>query len=266
MNVAFLQFTPDFGRISENLARIDSLAREGGGEADLLVLPELASTGYLFLSRDEVAQLAEPFPGGATASTYMALARDLQTVIVGGFAEREGDQLYNSSALVRPDGTYSVYRKTHLFLNEKDFFDCGNGPIEPSAAAGTSVGCMICFDWYFPEVCRLLALGGARIVCHPSNLVLPHAPESMRTRSIENRVFTITANRCGADERGGQRLEFIGMSQVVSPDGVVLARAPQKGDHLEMVSINAEDAAVKTITPKNDCLADRRKELYKGLV
>lgn len=266
MNVGFLQFAPEFGNVSSNLIQIDRLVREGGEGADLLVLPELASTGYLFLSRDEVAGMAEPFPGGPTADTLLALARDLHTVIVAGFAERSGDRLYNSSALVRPDGSFDVYRKTHLFLDEKEFYDRGEGPIRPVCAAGTSVGCMICFDWYFPEVCRLLALGGARIICHPSNLVLPHAPEAMKTRCLENRLFAITANRSGSDERGGKRLDFIGTSQVVSPEGVILARAPRDGDHLEIVEIDAEEAAIKTITPKNDCLADRRRDLYGDLL
>ncbi len=266
MNVGFLQFAPVFGEVKRNLETISRIAREKGKGADLIVLPELAGTGYLFQDRPEAMGLAETFPGGPTSECFQGLAAELGAVIVGGFAERVGDRLFNSSALVRPDGTSEVYRKTHLFLDEKDNFDAGCDPIRPFDAAGTSIGMMICFDWYFPEVTRLLALGGARLVCHPSNLVLPHAPESMKTRCLENRVFAITANRSGFDERGGRRLDFIGMSQVVGPDGTVLARAPRGGEHLEVVAIDPEEAANKSITPKNNWVDDRRKDLYGGLL
>ncbi|MFH1277954.1 MAG: nitrilase-related carbon-nitrogen hydrolase [Candidatus Eisenbacteria bacterium] len=265
MQAGYLQFEPVFGKPEENLEAIERIALGHAAGADLLVIPELATTGYLFLSKEEALSLAEAFSGGATERCLSKIARELDAVVVGGFAERSGDLLYNSCALVRPDGTSHVYRKAQLFMNEKDIFTPGDTPLEPVRGAGTDLGLMICFDWYYPEVMRVLALGGAKVFCHPSNLVLPHCPESMRTRCLENRVFAITANRVGADVRGESGLSFIGMSQVIAPDGRVLLRAPSNGTHVGIVEIDPSLAENKDITPRNRWTDDRRSDLFRRL-
>ena len=84
---------------------------------------------------------------------------------------------------------------------------------------------MICFDWFFPESTRTLALGGADVIAHPSNLVLPHCPEAMPIRALENGVFTATANRIGTESNGRESLTFIGRSRICSPRAEVLAEA-----------------------------------------
>ncbi|MFH1681430.1 MAG: nitrilase-related carbon-nitrogen hydrolase [Candidatus Eisenbacteria bacterium] len=266
MRVGYLQFDPAFGKREENLGRIGRIARERARGADLLVLPELASTGYLFLSREEALSFGEPFPGGPTERFLAGLVRELRATVVVGFAERSGERLFNSCALMRPDGTSSVYRKAHLFLDEKDWFDPGDTPLEPVRAEGTEVGLLICFDWYFPEVARVLAIGGAKVLCHPSNLVLPHCPEAMRTRCLENRVFAVTANRTGTDERGGRSFAFIGESQVVGPGGKVLIRAPSSGVDVGIVEIDPAEAERKDPTGRNDWMVDRRTDLFGRLV
>ena len=122
---------------------------------------------------------------------------------------------------------------------------------------------MICFDWYYPEAARTLALKGADILCHPSNLVLPHCPDAMVTRSLENRVFSITANRVGQEARGGKPpLTFIGKSEVISPKGQILHRAPIDKEELMIVDIDIKEARDKSINPYNDLLQDRRPHLY----
>jgi predicted amidohydrolase len=124
---------------------------------------------------------------------------------------------------------------------------------------------MICFDWLFPEAARTLALQGAEVICHPSNLVLPYCPQAMITRSLENRVFTITANRVGTEERvPGKPLKFIGTSQVTSPDGDVLCRAGSKREEAVAVEIDPARARKKLITPMNDIFRDRRKDLFSN--
>ncbi|HAP67080.1 MAG TPA: acyltransferase, partial [Nitrospinae bacterium] len=129
------------------------------------------------------------------------------------------------------------------------------------------IGMMICFDWLFPEVARILSLKGADIICHPSNLVLPHCPQAMITRCIENRVFVITANRVGVEERiKGRRLKFIGQSEIVSPDGKILYRASANKEEIGIVDIDPKMARNKNITPLNNIFKDRRKDLYKPLL
>jgi predicted amidohydrolase len=122
---------------------------------------------------------------------------------------------------------------------------------------------MVCFDWFYPEAARTLALKGADILCHPSNLVLPFCPDGMVTRCLENRVFSITANRIGAEARGGKKpLTFIGTSEVVTPNGRVLERAPRDQDAVAVVEIDPSEARNKALNPYNDLLADRRPALY----
>jgi predicted amidohydrolase len=265
VRVGYLQSDPVFGEIGRNLETLERLALDRAEGVDLLVLPELAATGYLFTSRAEALSFGEPFPGGPTERFLTSLARRLGGAVVMGFAERAGDRLFNSAALVRPDGSRSVYRKAHLFMDEKDWFDPGDTPFDPVPAAGISVGLMICFDWYYPEVARVLALRGARVLCHPSNLVLPHCPDAMRTRCLENRVFAITANRVGSDTRAGRSLSFIGQSQVAGPDGRVLLRAPGSGVDIGIVSIDPRDAERKDPTGRNDWTLDRRTDLFGPL-
>ena len=122
---------------------------------------------------------------------------------------------------------------------------------------------MICFDWIFPEIARTLALKGADILCHSTNLVLPFCQDAMVTRCIENRVFALTANRVGTERRAGQELTFTGRSQVVTPRGEILTRADVVGEGVFIIEIDPLLARNKAITDVNDVLGDRRPELYE---
>jgi len=125
------------------------------------------------------------------------------------------------------------------------------------------IGILICFDWYYPESARTLALKGADILCHPSNLVLPHCPDSMVTRCLENRVFAITANRIGQEERGGKPpLRYIGKSEIVTPLGEILHRASPEQPELILCEIDIREARRKSLNPYNDLWKDRKPHLY----
>jgi 5-aminopentanamidase len=262
MKAGFLQMRPRFGAVEANVAAIEgALARVRDA---LVVLPELCTTGYLFASRTELETLAEP-AAGPTAARLGALARRNRLTLCYGFAERDGRRIYNTALTLGPGGERVRYRKAHLFDREKLCFDV---PRETFGAftLGARYGMMICFDWLFPEVSRALALDGARILLHPSNLVLPYCQQAMTTRCIENRVFAITCNRVGAEAHGGRSLRFTGRSQVVDPRGNVLVRAGAASEELQLVSVDPAAADDKRITPNNDVLADRRPELYRALV
>jgi len=261
IRAGFVQTDPVFGQVGENVgAAIGEIEALG---ADLVVLPELFSTGYQFRSRDEALHLAEEVPNGPTTAALMEAASRTGSIIVAGILERAGKRLFNSSVLVSPDGLVGLYRKAHLFWREKNIFTPGDSPFEVYEVRGVRIAMMICFDWYFPEVARTLALKGAEVICHPSNLVLPHCPAAMITRCIENRLYAITANRAGTEERRkGEPLRFIGQSQVVGPDGKVLCRAPAQGSWAEAVEIEPRRARNKAATPLNDIFKDRRKDLF----
>lgn len=259
MKIGFVQFAPEFGEVRRNLAAIERLV--AGKRADLLVLPELCTTGYCFASKAEARELAEP-ADGLSMMFLKRLARQEKAALAVGFAEVHGGRLYNSAVLIAPEGPIGLYRKTHLFLNEKRWFSPGDTGFQVFSLGRTQVGLMICFDWIFPEAARTLALRGAQVICHPSNLVLPHCPASMPVRAMENRVFTVTANRTGGERRGGQDLRFIGSSLICGPDRGVLARAGAKGERVRIVDIDPARALDKRMTPRNDLFRDRRPALY----
>lgn len=258
LRLAAVQTSPEFGEVERNLAAALELVP---ADADLAVLPEMFATGYQFRDRAELEAFAEPVDGPIVARLKEhAVANG--TVLVAGFAERDGGRLFNSSVLVRPDGSHDLYRKVHLFHDEKLVFDPGDLGFPVCEACGVRVGMMICFDWLFPEAARTLARRGARVLLHPSNLLLPHCPDAMVTRCLENRVFAVTADRVGVEERReGQRLEFVGMSQVCGPRGAVLVRMGRTGSGAVAADVDLEDADPR-LTPRNDVWEDRRPEAY----
>jgi predicted amidohydrolase len=174
--------------------------------------------------------------------------------------------VYNAAALVEPGGTTRVYRKVHLFDRETFVFDEGDRPFEAwdveTASGRVRVGVMVCFDWVYPESARSLALQGAEVLLHPSNLVLPFCQEAMRTRCLENRVFAVTANRVAADDRGDARLEFTGRSQIVGARGEVLARAGADGECSDVRDVDLAHARDKWITGRNEIFRGRRPGAY----
>jgi predicted amidohydrolase len=262
MRVGFFQFAPMFGEVLRNLDKVvETLDRV---DADLIVLPELFASGYQFVSQDEVIRLAEPVPDGPTTRRLIELAKHRRMVVVAGLPERAGDVCYNSAVVVGPSGFMGCYRKTHLFFEETLFFTPGDTGFQVWDIGSAKIGVMICFDWYYPEAARTLALKGAEIICHPSNLVLPDCPNSMPIRCLENRVFAITCNRIGSEARGGKDpLVFIGNSEVVAPRGAILHRAPRDHEELSIVEIDPADARNKALTAYNDLLRDRRESLYR---
>ena len=264
MKVGFYQFRPLFGRPEHNCRKIiNSLENVN---ADLIVLPELALSGYYFKDKSESLKYAED-PANSTRLDLLAeLASKRNMHIVIGFSEKQGEQCFNSAALIGPDGIEHIYRKAHLFNEEKFFFDPGNTPFIVNNVNGVKIGIMICFDWVFPEVTRVLALQGAQIICQPSDLVLTFCQQTMLARCIENRVFAITANRYGTDNRPHGSLKFTGRSQLVAPGGVLLHRAASQRDELYLADINPDEANNKMITQHNDVLLDRRPELYEELI
>jgi predicted amidohydrolase len=262
MRVGFYQFNPVFGEVKRNL---DSVCTRIAQEpCDLMVLPELFASGYQFASKQEVDSLAEPVPAGPTTQRLLEVARDRRMSIVAGLPERAGGRCYNSAVLVGASGLIGVYRKTHLFFEETLFFTPGDTGFQVWDIGAAKVGMMICFDWMYPEAARALALKGAEIICHPSNLVLPHCPDAMVTRCLENRCFAVTADRIGSEQRGGKdRLTYIGRSQIVSPRGRLLHRAPADREDLALLDIDPREARNKSLNLYNDLLRDRRRALYE---
>ncbi|HSA34501.1 MAG TPA: nitrilase-related carbon-nitrogen hydrolase, partial [bacterium] len=181
MRIALIQNHPRFGEVENNLNGLLTLIESV--EADLYVLPELCFSGYQFVSTDEVRSLAVD-PDGAVIGWLRQAACDRNAAIAFGYPERSAAGCYNAAMVVTPDGRDLRYRKTHLFYREKDLFlpgDSGFGVIEWH---GLRVGLAVCFDWYFPESFRTLALKGADVIAHCSNLVMPYCQQADLTRAL----------------------------------------------------------------------------------
>ncbi len=261
--VGYYQFSPAFGQVSHNLQHVVAALRSA--DAHLIVLPELAFTGYCFRDRDELEALAEVPDASPTVEALLALCRTRRFHLVTGFAEKDADRCFNSALLLGPHGIVSTYRKLHLFDMEKRYFDEGDLGLEVRSVRDVRVGMMICFDWIFPEVARLLTLAGADLICHPANLVLTYCQQAMTVRCIENLTFAVTANRYGTEARPHAKLSFTGQSQIVAPRGAVLHRAPTDSDELYVAVIDVDQARDKHLTEHNHILNDRRPAFYRGL-
>lgn len=264
MDIAAMQFAPALGDVEGNIGRMARLATEV--RADLLVIPELASTGYAFASPDELIDLAEDAERGRFCGWMREESARRGMVIVGGFAERDAaGRLYNSALMALPDGSHHVYRKTHLFYKEHLVFQPGDSGFFVREWNGVRLGTMICYDWRFPEAARTLALRGADIIAHPSNLVAAASlwGPVMRTRAIENKVIIATANRFGEESLDGEMLRFTGESQIVSYNGALLAQAGAEETTVLRAEADPEGTRKKSFNAFNDIFADRRPELYE---
>lgn len=264
MKIGFLQLRPKFGAVKQNVRAAKSLLK--GVSDATIVLPELFNTGYLFRSKEEVARYAESATTGFTVTELKKVAKAQQLNLVFGMAEKKGRKLYNSSVLITSKGKVATYQKTHLFDRETLLFHTGEKGYAVHTVEDGKIGMMVCFDWCFPEVARILSLKEANVICHPSNLVLPFGQAAMITRCIENRVFAVTANRIGTEKRGSASLTFTGQSQIVDPKGNVLASAGERSESLKIVEIDVAESTDKMITPNNDIFKDRRVALYKPLL
>lgn len=258
MKLAVVQFAPVLGRPEETRGRVRELAREFDG-ADLVILPELANSGYAFTSKSQAVSLAEDPESSPFVDLLLDSCRTRHQHIITGLCERDGDALYNSALLLGPGGVLGTYRKLHLFLDEKDFFEPGDAGLPTFEVHGVKLGLLICFDWRFPEVWRTLALAGAELICHPSNLITPGLAQRVTpVHALLNRVYVATANRVG---REGS-LAFTGVSQVVDPSGKVLAQAGDAEEVVITAEIDPSSARDKTVNARNDLFADRRPDVY----
>jgi predicted amidohydrolase len=268
MKVGVLQFYPKFKNKELNYKIIKGYLKDVKNA--LIVLPELCNTGYLFLDKSEIKELAEEIPTGEFSNLLLKIAKNNNLVLVSGLIEVEEDNFYNSAIIVGPYGYIGKYRKINLFYKEKLIFEPGDKlevfdivfKDDKNKEYLVKLGVMICFDWYFPEISRNLMLKGANIIAHPSNLVLPYCPLAMPIRALENKLYTITANRIGKEENQGESLSFIGQSVICSPKAEYLLKLDNKQEGVFLVDIDLN--INKNITKFNNLEQDL-KSLYEKL-
>lgn len=265
MKVGVCQTYPKFGLVHEN---VNNACRALNNlEADLVILPELFNSGYQFTSKQEAKMLSEEIPEGFTTQALAQIAKEKGFYIVAGLAEKDDFHIYNSAVLIGPSGHMATHRKAHLFFEEKLWFDPGNTEFIVHDIGVAKIGIMICFEWIFPEVARILTLKGVQILCQPANLIFTLCHKTMIARAIENRIFTVTANRVGFEERkDSKRLTFTGLSQIVDPRGNLLCQLSQDQEESSIVEIDPDVASDKMFNEYNHLIKDRRIDLYKEII
>ena len=272
--VACVQMEPHVGSKHDNVAqcirRIEAAAHHG---ASLVVLPELANSGYVFNDRDEALALAETLPEGETAQLLAETTQRLGIHVVMGIAERAGKQLYNSAILTGPAGHIGVYRKLHLWNNEHRFFEPGDRGVPVFDTPLGRIAIAICYDGWFPETYRLAAMQGADIVCVPTNWVpMPAQPDDRPAMATtltmaaahSNGVVIACANRIGT-ERGQP---FVGQSLIVGGNGWPVA-GPASVDREEILYAAIDltrTRSERTLNAFNHVLSDRRADVYDPML
>jgi len=268
VRVACAQYAVREGDRARNLEASLGFARRAAARgADLVVLPELASSGCDLGTRENALTLAEEFPAGPTVRAWREEAEGSGIFIVGGLLEREGDTLYNSAVLVGP-GVTERYRKTHLWDGEKRLYEPGSELPVFDTPLG-EVGILVCYDAWFPEAARALAVKGARIICVPSNAPDDWVPEEGRRGDLSmlnvhciahanaNRVFVAAANRVGDG--------YLGRSCVVDATGGVLAFAGADEERLLVAEVDLDRARrEKKLTGASHALGDRNLDAYEN--
>ncbi len=266
VRAAVVQMDVALRQTKRNQQRILDLAAQT--EADLVIFPECANSGYAFNSQDEAMPYAETIPG-PFVEALTAVARDKSRCLAVGLLEKDGSRLRNSAVLVTAEGEVHVYRKTHLPYLGLDRFVTPGGSLPVFKTSLGVVGLLICYEWRFPEVARALALQGAELLIGLSNwprgaVVIPTL--LLPARAAENRVWIASANRVGLE--GGS--EFIGKSAVIDPNGdtVVALDGPQEG--VSCCDMDLSLSRQKHLVRKPgeyeiDLFEDRRPALYGSI-
>jgi len=267
-NIACAQIDCVLGDPKTNREKIVASMRAAAErDAQLVIFPECALTGYAYNSLEEAIPFAEPIDGPA-AEAIAASCQQTRAYAIVGFIESAGDNFYNAAMLVGPEGVVGGYRKVHLpFIGIDRFLTPGDRPFQVFELPFGKVGVNICYDISFPESSRVLKLMGAELIVLPTNWP-PGARRSpefvVNTRALENHLFYAACNRVGS-ERGWQ---FIGRSKVVDCNGDTLAEAGVEAEELLVVEMDLPEANNNHVVNvpgayEIDRLEDRRPEMYE---
>ncbi len=262
ISLSVVQFKPGLEKSKENFEFINRKSKDI--DADIIVFPELSTSGYLYTSTESLVKHAMPF-NDERISEIQFVSTELNKIIIFGFPEIESGKFYNSAAILFPESSFStVYRKIHLFYKESLVFEQGNKPFSVInyKPMDINIGTMICYDWRFPEAARSLGLQGADLIVCPSNLVTNVWHIAMPARALENKVYLAVANRTGDEERGEEKLHFNGKSAIYGYNGEEVAIATESSEEIITFEIEPEKTRDKSFNEFNNIFRDRRPGLY----
>lgn len=267
--IACIQMEPRFGQVKSNLESslkwIEKASRKG---ADIVVLPELCTTGYVFKNRAELFSLSEVIPYGPSIEAWSEVSKKNNLYVVAGIAEKDKENLYNSAVIIGPEGYIGTYRKNHLSNEEKRYFELGNLGFQVFQTDIGRVGILICYDIWFPEAVRINALQGSDLICVPTNwsdIKNQRSSESAMAVHLTmanahcNGIFIACANRVG-EEKG---VLFNGQSIIVDNHGwPITPPASKEKEEMILATCHLLKARNKNFSEHNLIMEDRRTDLY----
>ena len=222
MKIGFFQFNIAFKNPEANRKALEEQLI--GKTFDIVVLPELFTTGYLLGSNTCAHDLAENIPNGPTVKLLEKICSNTGGYIIGSLLEQEGENLFNTAVVVGPNGYMGKQRKLNPTDYEKQFLSSGD-KVEIFVINGVKVGVAICFDCLFSELSRFFYRNGVQILCHTANYGGIQSPIIAQARAIENKMFVVSSNRSGKEKEGDIVADFRGESRVLDPDGYILIQA-----------------------------------------
>ncbi|TNC72603.1 N-carbamoylputrescine amidase [Rubellimicrobium roseum] len=265
---------------AENADAAERLVREAARKgAGLVLLQELFASRYFCVTEElRHLTLAQPFEGNPLIARFADLARELGVVLPVPFFETAGQAHFNSVAVVDADGrVLGVYRKSHIpqgpGYEEKFYFSPGNTGFRVWDTAVGRIGVGICWDQWFPEAARAMALMGAEILLYPSAIgsepeapgydSQPHWETVMRGHAAANLMPLVASNRIGEEPQGGREVFFYGSSFVAGPSGEIIAKGSRDGEEIVLARLDLDEAAV--MRRGWGLFRDRRPDLYGRL-
>ena len=277
LTVAAVQMAMVDGDVARNVATAERLVREAAGRgARLILIPELFEDRYFCEDqRAEHLAKARPLSGHPTVEHFAAVARELNVVLPISFYERAGNELFNSCAIVDADGSVlGVYRKSHIpdgpGYSEKYYFRPGDTGFRVWDTAVGRIGVGICWDQWFPEVARALALAGAEVILYPTAIgsepteptwdSAPHWQRVMQGHAGANLVPVVAANRVGVEVGSRFTLEFYGSSFIAGPTGDKIAEADRNSETVLTATFDLDEVAA--LRRSWGVFRDRRVDLY----
>ncbi len=255
VNITLVQMNVTLGSPKKNLSRIKRLLAPISETSDIIILPELWSSGYDFKN---LPQMSTTTP--AMLEHLAKIARAKRAYVGGSLVEEENGNFYNTFFLTNPDGDQiAAYRKIHLFslMDEDRHFSPGQKPCLVKIY-GIEVGLMTCYDIRFPELSRTLALQGAQILLVCAQWPRPrtaHWRALLKVRAIENQLFVAACNRIGQS----QEYSYPGNSAIIDPWGETTLKTPQRQG---VFSATINLAKIAEVRQTMACFKDRRPEIY----
>ena len=273
--------------VNENIAHADSMVRQAASEgANVILLPELFERPYFCQERRyDYYAYAQTVDENEAVKHFREVCKELGVVMPISFYEKDGNVLYNSIAMIDADGSVmGVYRKTHIpddhYYQEKFYFTPGNTGFKVWNTAYGKIGVGICWDQWFPETARCMALMGAEVLLYPTAIgsepiltvdSMEHWRICMRGHAGSNVVPVVAANRIGVEvvepsaENGGQSssLKFFGSSFICDASGALVADASRDKEEILTASFDLDEVNESRLSW--GLFRDRRPECYKEI-